>query len=389
MPHPPRPVQVVVMKKTKVVTSVGNPPPALVEYVNNSPTDSDCSSGEITAPQIEGESLQFDTNLTQDLPLCLQAKDTAVQGAAVVNQRVTMSSSESSSSQSSTADASSSVCPPKVGVVLPEPPVAADFPPLRMKCVVGEEEVEGGGGGESGEPHSARKREEEEEDSGLVMELHFEESTVDAADKREMATCVHLSPSSTAPMETKETVGEGPEGPEEDLESRSNSIGMSPSPPSEVRGHGTPSAVGAEGREVRMQLEVEEEEDQSELAREGHSQISSIVPTKLSETFHSNRPVIITNSHGSPSLVLKGSVATVSPSLMHDNDGGSEERGYMVGEREKGGVPPGHNGDILVSYRARKVAKVKQFFTTLQHFGNKQSTEVAEQVQELIAALMV
>ena len=41
------------------------------------------------------------------------------------------------------------------------------------------------------------------------------------------------------------------------------------------------------------------------------------------------------------------------------------------------------------SYRVRQVAKVKQFFTTLQSFGNRMSSEVAEQVQELITALVV
>lgn len=38
---------------------------------------------------------------------------------------------------------------------------------------------------------------------------------------------------------------------------------------------------------------------------------------------------------------------------------------------------------------SKQSAKVKQFFTTLQMFGNKISQEVAEQVQELIAALVV
>ena len=41
------------------------------------------------------------------------------------------------------------------------------------------------------------------------------------------------------------------------------------------------------------------------------------------------------------------------------------------------------------SYRVRQVAKVKQFFTTLQSFSNRMSSEVAEQVQELITALVV
>ncbi len=46
-------------------------------------------------------------------------------------------------------------------------------------------------------------------------------------------------------------------------------------------------------------------------------------------------------------------------------------------------------GENARSYRVRQVAKVKRFFTTLQGFGNSMSPEVAEQVQELITALVV
>lgn len=45
-------------------------------------------------------------------------------------------------------------------------------------------------------------------------------------------------------------------------------------------------------------------------------------------------------------------------------------------------------GENTASYRVRQVAKVKQFFTTLQSFSNRMSSEVAEQVQELITALV-
>lgn len=44
---------------------------------------------------------------------------------------------------------------------------------------------------------------------------------------------------------------------------------------------------------------------------------------------------------------------------------------------------------VSPSYRVRQVAKLKQFFTTLQGFGNRLGREGAEQVQELIAALVV
>ena len=43
----------------------------------------------------------------------------------------------------------------------------------------------------------------------------------------------------------------------------------------------------------------------------------------------------------------------------------------------------------LATPNVHQVAKLKRFFTTLQQFGNKMSSEVAEQVQELITALVV
>ena len=55
---------------------------------------------------------------------------------------------------------------------------------------------------------------------------------------------------------------------------------------------------------------------------------------------------------------------------------------------EEGGSGGGGE-ENSASYRVRQVAKVKQFFTTLQTFGNKQGSESAEQVQELITALVV
>lgn len=49
--------------------------------------------------------------------------------------------------------------------------------------------------------------------------------------------------------------------------------------------------------------------------------------------------------------------------------------------RRQRSTSPGH--------RTKQVAKLKQFFTTLQGFGNKLGSEAAEQVQELITALVV
>lgn len=55
-----------------------------------------------------------------------------------------------------------------------------------------------------------------------------------------------------------------------------------------------------------------------------------------------------------------------------------------------GGGGEGRNGrESSRIASAKQAAKVKQFFTTIQHHGNKLGCEVAEQVQELIHALMV
>ncbi len=60
----------------------------------------------------------------------------------------------------------------------------------------------------------------------------------------------------------------------------------------------------------------------------------------------------------------------------------SERSGRFASERKS------KNGAASF-VNVKQAAKVKQFFTTIQQHGNKISTEVAEQVQELIHALMV
>ena len=51
--------------------------------------------------------------------------------------------------------------------------------------------------------------------------------------------------------------------------------------------------------------------------------------------------------------------------------------------------PAARRRSVSPGYRSKQVAKLKQFFTTLQGFGNKLGSEAAEQVQELITALVV
>lgn len=58
-------------------------------------------------------------------------------------------------------------------------------------------------------------------------------------------------------------------------------------------------------------------------------------------------------------------------------------------QRSESSTTKGGKHDSSDKSSSKQSAKVKQFFTTLQMFGNKISQEVAEQVQELIAALVV
>ena len=79
-------------------------------------------------------------------------------------------------------------------------------------------------------------------------------------------------------------------------------------------------------------------------------------------------------------------VASPSSSLVVDLS-----RGGNNPDKEGGGGEAGKDRQSVVTdnFRVRQVAKVKQFFTTLQTFGNKNGSEVAEQVQELITAVVV
>ena len=90
-------------------------------------------------------------------------------------------------------------------------------------------------------------------------------------------------------------------------------------------------------------------------------------------------------------VVRKPNVIVSSPS----NSGSSvldlsRGGGSNIG-REGSGNDPGKDRQSVVTdnFRVRQVAKVKQFFTALQQFSNKRGSEVAEQVQELITAVVV
>lgn len=91
-------------------------------------------------------------------------------------------------------------------------------------------------------------------------------------------------------------------------------------------------------------------------------------------------------------LVRKPNVIVSSPS---GSGNGSSildlSRSSNSGKEGSGGTDSGKDRQSVVTdnFRVRQVAKVKQFFTALQQFSNKRGSEVAEQVQELITAVVV
>ena len=91
-------------------------------------------------------------------------------------------------------------------------------------------------------------------------------------------------------------------------------------------------------------------------------------------------------------LVRKPNVIMSSPSGSGNGSSMLDlSRSSNSGKEGSGGSDSGKDRQSVVTdnFRVRQVAKVKQFFTALQQFSNKRGSEVAEQVQELITAVVV
>ena len=391
------------------------------------------------------------TNLTPTLPqhtaVVVHAEN--LKTTRGMNQVLNLSSLQSSVSQAPRTITMSSgrmsqvgVVSPQVGVASSSEPLNVDFPPLRIKYSVGDEtefeaereEREQESESEEGTRDCLGEGEEEDEDTESVMELRIEEPISETTGKNESGHSLANLPglvvgggggmrrADRGGVEEQSVDELQPEEGEESNEEREvgeetesihvNSVGTSPSPLMiEVGGH---DAVGSSAGTSRPMEEDDDWPDTRNRSRGGltelRSHISVGVGTGMASKMeiHGNGKLSPPNSNspGSASVLKNSSkehterisctVSAVSSSpslLLRDGEGGGGEGGGAGGagrERDRMGLPvSGHNGEVSVSYRVRKVAKVKQFFTTLQHFGNKQSSEVAEQVQELIAALVV
>ena len=87
-----------------------------------------------------------------------------------------------------------------------------------------------------------------------------------------------------------------------------------------------------------------------------------------------------------PNVIMSSPSSSGSSMLDFSRSSGGSNSG-----KEGGGNDSGKDRQSVVTdnFRVRQVAKVKQFFTALQQFSNKRGSEVAEQVQELITAVVV
>lgn len=95
------------------------------------------------------------------------------------------------------------------------------------------------------------------------------------------------------------------------------------------------------------------------------------------------------SNHPRSYTILKINSAPSTSLVPNGGPCGSSSKALNSRQQLKGGYPEGVvGGEGSNQLRVRQVSKMKQFFTTLQTFGNKMSAEVAEQVQELITALV-
>ena len=126
--------------------------------------------------------------------------------------------------------------------------------------------------------------------------------------------------------------------------------------------------IAVEGEE-----EEEEEGEREEVAMEVEREHTANNP--------SERTVSLSDiSQNKETVTRKEQVIVLSPEKTVISKVGPDATQTATPTSDKDGTKAQHS---------KQSAKVKQFFTTLQMFGNKTSQEMADQVQELIAALVV
>ncbi len=127
-----------------------------------------------------------------------------------------------------------------------------------------------------------------------------------------------------------------------------------------------------------------EGEDEEEEGRE-REEVAMEVDGELKEQSANNQPERIDSlsniSQNKETVIRKEQIIVLSPEKTVISEAGSAAT--------QTATPTSDNTDGTKAQHSKQSAKVKQFFTTLQMYGNKTSQEMADQVQELIAALVV
>jgi len=102
---------------------------------------------------------------------------------------------------------------------------------------------------------------------------------------------------------------------------------------------------------------------------------------------HPDEPVSINNNNGGN---MSGEEIDLSVPLEESSDEEQEHGSHLkYGSGHTNGGTEMQEESLSPGHKARQVGKLKRFFMTLQGFGNNLGSEVAEQVQELITALVV
>ena len=121
-----------------------------------------------------------------------------------------------------------------------------------------------------------------------------------------------------------------------------------------------------------LEIIVEGEEEEDEVAMETSSSVSTVKEH-------------IPSANSSPPVLKKAVQNTELSSSTYTTVSSSESNATTSSVS----TTATSSDAVNVQRSSKECAKVKQFFTTLQTFANKISRDVAEQVQELITALVV
>ena len=260
------------------------------------------------------------------------------------------------------------------------------------------EEMDEGKEVEEGDEEQLLEREEEDHQSLERDRKHSEDSASPRGDDESLALVIDVPEPSGLPLI--------PSPPNGKLAAISNKETRSPLPQSDPDVADMNGVVSSEAQKVG-QDDNDKEEELMEISLELPS--SDEDSSTESESSDESQSIAVINK-ATPPLLCEGRKLDDSEEILskstnavrenHTEMRGNGEEGMLLENRKPVKERPtqvfsdGILGDEevegnLATANVHQVAKLKRFFTTLQQFGNKMSSEVAEQVQELITALVV